>query len=251
MTPQTPPPINQWKTLDKDLGRIVQLEQATAFLGRPVIALGTALVFIVLAAFIALGMAGAVPGTALIVVAAAFGAYMALNIGANDVANNMGPAVGSNALTMGGALVIAAICETAGALIAGGDVVSTISGGIVAPEAVADPTLFVWAMMAALIASALWLNLATWVGAPVSTTHSIVGGVMGAGIAAAGLAAVNWPTMGQIALSWVVSPVLGGVIAALFLALIKARIEDAPDKLAAARVWVPGLVGFMAGAFTA
>jgi inorganic phosphate transporter, PiT family len=117
---------------------------------------------------------------------------MALNIGANDVANNMGPAVGAKVLTMGGALVIAVIFETAGALIAGGDVVSTISGGIVAPEAVADPDTFIWAMMAALIASALWLNLATWMGAPVSTTHSIVGGVMGAGIMAAGFGAVNW-----------------------------------------------------------
>ncbi len=152
---------------------------------------------------------------------------------------------------MGGALVIAAIFETAGSLIAGGDVVSTISGGIVAPEAVADPNTFIWAMMAALIASSLWLNLATWMGAPVSTTHSIVGGVMGAGIAAAGFGAVDWGKMGQIAASWVISPVLGGVIAALFLAFIKAFINDVPDKITAARRWVPLLIGIMAGAFSA
>ena len=79
-------------------------------------------------------------------------------------------------------------------------------------------------MLAALLSAALWVNLATWVGAPVSTTHSVVGGVMGAGIAAAGFAAVNWPTMYKIAASWVISPVLGGVVAALFLWFIKNRI---------------------------
>jgi hypothetical protein len=91
---------------------------------------------------------------------------MALNIGANDVANNMGPAVGANALTMGGAIVIAAVFESAGALLAGGDVVSTIARGIIAPESAAlAPRSFVWAMMAALLSSALWVNLATWIGA--------------------------------------------------------------------------------------
>lgn len=194
---------------------------------------------------------GGTPGTATLVVAACFGAYMALNIGANDVANNMGPAVGANALTMGGAIVIAAIFETAGALIAGGDVVSTISGGIVAPEAVADPDVFVRAMMSALIASALWLNLATWFGAPVSTTHSIVGGVVGAGVVAAGFGAVDWNKMSQIAASWVISPLMGGIIAAVFLAFIKATVNDVEDKITAARRWVPILIGIMAGAFAA
>ncbi|MCB1425772.1 MAG: inorganic phosphate transporter, partial [Notoacmeibacter sp.] len=177
--------------------------------------------------------------------------YMALNIGANDVANNVGPAVGSRAMTMGGALVLAAVCESAGALIAGGDVVSTISKGIIDPATVANPDIFVAAMMAALISSALWVNLATWIGAPVSTTHSVVGGVMGAGIAAAGMASVNWPTMGAIAASWVVSPLLGGVIAAAFLAFIKSFIIYQDDKIAAARRWVPVLIAIMAGAFAA
>ena len=251
MTDRPSPPQNQWKTLDKDLGRIVQLEQALVFISRPMIAIRLGVLFILICAIAAIVLAGGSSSTVILVTAAAFGAYMALNIGANDVANNMGPAVGANALSMGGALVIAAVFETAGALIAGGDVVSTISGGIVSPEAVADPDTFVWAMMAALLAAALWLNLATWVGAPVSTTHSIVGGVMGAGIMAAGFGAVNWPTMGQIAASWVISPVLGGVIAALFLAFIKAYINDVPDKIAAARRWVPVLIGVMAGAFSA
>ena len=245
------PPINRWKTLDKDLGRLGSLELATQYVARPLVAPGVALAFVVVVALAAAVFSGGSPDRLLVIAAAVFGAYMALNIGANDVANNMGPAVGANALTMGGALIIAAICETAGALIAGGDVVNTISGGIVAPEALGDGRDFVWAMMAALLASALWLNLATWIGAPVSTTHSIVGGVMGAGIAAAGIWAVNWPTMGRIAASWVISPLMGAIIAAAFLALIKPRIIYADDKIAAARRWVPVLVAIMAGAFSA
>ena len=237
------------KTLDKDLGRISLLEQATAFTSRPLVGPGIALVFIVLAGLAAATVMGAGAGTWVVVMAAAIGAYMALNIGANDVANNMGPAVGAKAVTLGGALVIAAICETAGALLAGGDVVSTVSRGIVAPESVAEPQIFVWAMMAALLSGALWINLATWLGAPVSTTHSIVGGVMGAGVAAAGFAAVNWPVMGAIAASWVVSPVLGGAIAALFLAIVNNRIVYREDKIAAARTWVPVLIGVMGGVF--
>lgn len=244
-------PVNQWKTLDKDLGRIGRLEEATQFVSRGLVAPGIALAFIVLAGIAAAVLMGAQPGNLIVIAAAVIGAYMALNIGANDVANNMGPAVGANALTLGGALLIAAVFETAGALIAGGDVVKTVSSGILAPDAVSDGAHFIWAMMSALLAAALWLNLATALGAPVSTTHSIVGGVVGAGIAAAGFGAVNWPAIGTIAASWVISPVLGGIIAAAFLALIKSRIIYVEDKLAAARYWVPILIGIMAGAFAA
>ena len=240
---------NSWATLDKDLNRISRVESATAYVSRPLVGMGIALAFIVLAGLMAAMLMGTEDLNIVVVAAAVFGAYMALNIGANDVANNMGPAVGANALTMGGAIVIAAIFESAGALLAGGDVVSTISRGIIDPAGIADPRIFVWAMMAALISSALWVNLATWVGAPVSTTHSVVGGGMGAGIVAAGLGAVNWPSMGAIAASWVISPLLGGLIAAAFLALIKSRIIYREDKIAAARVWVPVLLGIMAGAF--
>ncbi|SIS58800.1 inorganic phosphate transporter [Phaeovulum vinaykumarii] len=242
-------PIDAWKTLDKDLGRIGRLEEAALFVSRPLVAPGIALAFIVLAGLVAAVVMGAQTGAVLMIAAAAIGAYMALNIGANDVANNMGPAVGANALSMMGALAIAAFFETAGALIAGGDVVKTISTGIVAPGTIGGGAEFVRAMMGALLAAALWLNLATALGAPVSTTHSIVGGVVGAGVAAAGLSAVNWVAIGTIAASWVISPLLGGVIAAGFLALLKARVIYVEDKLAAARVWVPALNGIMAGSF--
>ena len=245
------PQRRQWKTLDRDLNRIAILENATSYVSRPMVGPGIALVFIVLAGLAAAVLLGTTPINFVVVAAAAFGAYMAVNIGANDVANNMGPAVGANALTMGGAILIAVIAESAGALLAGGEVVSTISKGIIDPAVMASTDVFIWAMMAALISAALWVNLATWLGAPVSTTHSVVGGVMGAGIAAAGMAAVNWPTMGKIAASWVISPLLGGIVAALFLALIKSRIIYQDDKIAAARRWVPILVAVMAGVFSA
>jgi PiT family inorganic phosphate transporter len=245
------PDSKQWNTVDKDLNKISQVEYATAYISRPLVAPGVALAFMVMAGLAAALLFGTTPVNMVVIAAAVIGAYMAINIGANDVANNMGPAVGANALSMGGAIAIAAIFESAGALLAGGDVVSTISKGIIDPTSVAETRAFIWAMMAALLSAALWINLATWVGAPVSTTHSVVGGVMGAGIAAAGLGAVNWPTMGAIAASWVISPVLGGVIAAAFLALIKSRILYQEDKIAAARRWVPILVAIMAGAFAA
>ena len=200
-------------------------------------------------AFVSL-QAGALEHSAFVIAAGVIGGYMAINIGANDVANNVGPAVGSRALTMAGALVIAAVCETAGAILAGGDVVNTISKGIIDPALMPDTATFIMAMTGALLAAALWLNLATYFGAPVSTTHAIVGGVLGAGIAATGTAAVNWGTMGKIAASWVISPVLGGVVAALFLAFIKFAILDKDDKIAAAKRWVPVLVAIMASAFS-
>ncbi|MCK7594345.1 inorganic phosphate transporter [Pseudomarimonas salicorniae] len=184
-----------------------------------------------------------------LVIAAAFGAYMAMNIGANDVANNVGPAVGARAMSLAVAIGIAAVFEAAGAIIAGGEVVGTIKGGIIDPSRIDDARAFVWVMMAALLAAALWLNLATAIGAPVSTTHSIVGAVLGSGIAAAGWDIANWGTVGSIAASWVVSPLLGGLIAALLLYVIKQRITYQTDLVEAARKTVPVLLALMAWSF--
>ena len=189
------------------------------------------------------------PNNMLLMAAAVIGGYMAINIGANDVANNVGPAVGSGALSLGAAVVIAAIFEASGAIIAGGDVVSTIKGGIIDPSSLEEGRAFVWLMTAALLAGALWLNLATWMGAPVSTTHSIVGGVLGAGIAAGGWGIADWAVMGKIAASWVISPVLGGALAALFLFAIKKTVLYRKEVIPAARTFVPWLVAIMAWAF--
>ncbi|MCB1748603.1 MAG: inorganic phosphate transporter [Gammaproteobacteria bacterium] len=186
----------------------------------------------------------------LLVVAGIVGGYMAMNIGANDVANNVGPAVGARALTMAGAILIAAVCEAAGALIAGGDVVGTIRNGIIAPDAVAAADVFVWLMLAAMLAGALWLNIATAVGAPISTTHSIVGGVLGAGVAAGGWSVVDWVKVGQIAASWIISPLFGGIIAAAFLLLIKRTITYKTDVTEAAARVVPLLIAAMTWAFS-
>ena len=214
------------------------------------IRLGSALFFMVAVLAYSFMSTGGIPNNVFLAIAALFGAYMAMNIGANDVANNVGPAVGSKALTMGGAIVIAAIFEAGGALIAGGDVVKTIKKGIIDIAAFSGNTdSFIWAMMAALLAAALWLNFATMAKAPVSTTHSIVGGVMGAGIAAAGFGIVAWGTMGKIAASWIISPVLGGIIAASFLFAIKKTMVFKKDKIEAAVKWVPVFVAIMSWAF--
>eukprot|EP00768_Dysnectes_brevis_P003982 gnl/Dysnectes_brevis/2823_a3444_1213.p1 GENE.gnl/Dysnectes_brevis/2823_a3444_1213~~gnl/Dysnectes_brevis/2823_a3444_1213.p1 ORF type:complete len:544 (-),score=-70.79 gnl/Dysnectes_brevis/2823_a3444_1213:75-1706(-) len=214
------------------------------------IRLGFALFFMVVVLSYSFISTGGIPNNLFLAIAALFGAYMAMNIGANDVANNVGPAVGSKALTMGGAIVIAAIFEASGALIAGGDVVKTIKKGIIDISAFGGNTdSFIWAMMAALLAAAVWLNIATMAKAPVSTTHSIVGGVMGAGIAAAGFSIVAWGTVAKIALSWIVSPILGGVVAALFLFAIKKTIVYKEDKIEAATKWVPVFVAIMSWAF--
>ncbi len=214
------------------------------------IRLGFALFFMVAVLSYSFLSTGGIPNNMFLAIAALFGAYMAMNIGANDVANNVGPAVGSKALTMGGAIVIAAVFEAAGALIAGGDVVKTIKKGIIDIAAFGGNTdSFIWAMMAALLAAAVWLNFATMAKAPVSTTHSIVGGVMGAGIAAAGFSIVAWGTMAKIAASWIISPVLGGIIAASFLLAIKKTMVYKEDKVSAAVKWVPVFVAVMSWAF--
>lgn len=233
--------------MKKELEKIAMIEDATKPARNELFRLGMALLFIVGIVLTLVSREGEI--SFMLVIAAMIGGYMAMNIGANDVANNVGPAVGSRALTLTGAIFIAAIFEASGALIAGGDVVGTIKKGIIDPALINDTDIFIWLMMAALLAGALWLNLATAIGAPVSTTHSIVGGVLGAGIAAGGFGIADWGTMGQIAASWVVSPVLGGIIAASFLYLIKRTITYKSDMLHAAQRMVPLLIGIMAWAF--
>ncbi len=208
-----------------------------------------ALIFVVMVFLWSYISHGDVPNNTFLIIGAIFGAYMAMNIGANDVANNVGPAVGSKALTVFWAIIIASIFEAAGAFIAGGDVVSTIKKGIIDPALFENTDTFIWAMSAALLSAALWLNFATSVGAPVSTTHSIVGGVMGAGIAAAGFNIVDWGTMGKIAASWVISPVLGGVVAASFLYYIKKNIIFKDDMIESAKKFVPILIAIMTMVF--
>lgn len=226
-----------------------KIEKHAAATREEITRLGFALLFLVFIMIYSATSFGGMPGNVLLVAAATIGGYMAMNIGANDVANNVGPAVGSHAITLTGAILIAMFFEAGGALIAGGDVVGTIKNGIISPDAIQNTNEFIWLMMAALLAAALWLNVATALGAPVSTTHSIVGGVLGAGIAAGGLGIADWGKVGQIVASWVISPLLGGLIAAGFLLLIKRTINYRPDILAAGRKMVPLLIGVMGWSF--
>lgn len=242
---------NNWQTIDRDLDRLSRVEIVTMFIGKPIAAIGLTLAFLVIVAAFGLTRFGFDSNAIIITIGAVFAAYMALNIGANDVANNMGPAVGAKVLRVGIALGIAAICEAAGAVLAGGKVTATVSSNIVDPTMIANSTDFMRVMLSSSVAAAIWVNLATSIRAPVSTTHSVIGAVVGAGIIAAGLDAVNWPVMGRIAASWVISPVMGGVIAAIVLAAIKLLIIYRDDKIAAARTWLPVFLGLMAGAFSA
>jgi PiT family inorganic phosphate transporter len=235
--------------LDKDLKKVVRIESATQALSRTLATPGLLIVFMIGAVAVASLSIVQGPYTHFVILGAVIAAYMALNIGANDVANNMGPAVGSRALTMASALGIAAVAEAAGAILAGGDVVNTVSRSLLRPGASASIESFMLVMIAALMAAALWIHLATLLRAPVSTTHAIIGGVVGAGVAAFGTAAVEWAVIGTIVASWVISPALGGVMAAALLAFVKFAVLYRADRIAAARLWVPVLVALMAGVF--
>ncbi|WP_179875414.1 inorganic phosphate transporter [Sinorhizobium sp. BJ1] len=238
-------------TLDKDLDKVSLAEEASQFVMRGLAAPGFGLLFLILSmAFAASYFTGA-SGTAIVVAGAAVAAYMAMNIGANDVTNNVGAAVGAKAMTMATALGIAAVFEIAGAVIAGRKVTLTIEAGIIDGARLLSPEILIWVMMAALLSAAVWINIATYARAPVSTTHSIVGGIIGAGLAAEGFASVKWWTIAGITASWSVSPLLGGTIAALFLAFLKEFIIYRDDKIEAARLWMPIVLGVTAGAFTA
>jgi PiT family inorganic phosphate transporter len=183
------------------------------------------------------------PTTIVLALAAIAGLYMAWNIGANDVANAMGTSVGSGALTLRRAIIVAAIFEFGGAMLVGGTVTKTIRKGIVDVAAFGgDPMVIAIGMTCCLLAAALWLNIATYAGWPVSTTHSIVGAVVGFGLIAGGFSAVNWVVMGKIAASWVVSPMLGGFLGYLGFVFIKRRILNVDRPLLALRGWGPMMV---------
>lgn len=169
--------------------------------------------------------------------------YMACNIGANDVANAMGTSVGAKSLTFRQAVLVAAIAEFAGAVFVGGHVSDTVRKGMVDPNLFADmPLHLVYGMISALIAASIWLHIASSLGWPVSTTHSIVGAVVGFGMIAGGADAVNWGKVGFVVLSWVVSPVMGGLVAYGVFRFITVYILDKRNPVAEAKKWVPLMV---------
>ncbi len=188
-------------------------------------------------------------GTIFLVMACLFGFFMAWGIGANDVANAMGTSVGSRALTIKQAILVAMIFEFAGAYLAGGEVTSTIRKGIIDADQLSDnPELMVYGMMSALLAAGTWLLIASMKGWPVSTTHSIVGAIVGFAAVGISMEAVYWSKVGTIVASWVVSPVLAGTISFGLFMSVKILILDTDDPFNRAKRFIPvymWMVGYM------
>ena len=181
----------------------------------------------------------------LVITAVIIGMYMAWNIGANDVANSMADAVGSRALTIFWAVVLAGVCEFFGAVLVGSHVTDTIRKEIIdTTPFIQNPRILVHGMICAMLAAAIWLNLASYFGMPVSTTHSIVGAVVGFGIIQAGVTHIRWGMLGKIVASWFVSPLAGGLIAYLIFKQISRHILAVEKPLSAARKGVPLCVFF-------
>ena len=175
-----------------------------------------------------------------VALAAAFGLFMAWGIGANDVANAMATSVGSKVLTIRKAILVAAVFEFLGAVLAGGEVTSTIRNGIVDPADLSDtPRLLIYGMLAALLAAGVWLLIASHKGWPVSTTHSIVGAIVGFAAVGIGVDAVQWGKVGTIVMSWIVSPLVAGSLAYLIFVSVQLLILGHPDPLARAKRYVP------------
>jgi len=177
-----------------------------------------------------------------IVLAVLVGFYVAFTIGANDVANAMGTSVGSKALTLMQAVLVAAIFEFLGAVLVGSHVTNTIRKGIIDPLTFTPhPELLLYGMFAALISTGIWIHLATNYGLPISTTHSIVGSIIGFGIVASGFMSIGWGKVGTIALSWIVSPALGGFIAFYMYKFISKRILNAENPIKSLKKFAPFL----------
>ena len=168
-----------------------------------------------------------------------FGLYMAWGIGANDVANAMATSVGSRAITIKQAIIIAAIFEFLGAFLAGGEVTATIRKGIIDSDVINDANVLVYGMLSALLAAAVWLTIASRFGWPVSTTHSIVGAIVGFALVAVGTEAVHWGQMGMIASSWVTSPVAAGILAFLLIMSVQKFIFETDNPELQTRRLVP------------
>ena len=189
------------------------------------------------------------PLTILLIIAVVAGLYMAWNIGANDVANAFGTSVGSGAISIRQAVLFAAVFEFTGAFFVGAPVAETISGSIVAPETFSfRPEVLGIGMVAALLASSVWLNIATFFGQPVSTTHAIIGAVVGFACVACGPACVGWAQMGTIAASWVVSPLAGGVLAyVIYRWGVKRYVLENRHPVYMAGLFMPVAMGALAG----
>ena len=182
--------------------------------------------------------------TILLIALLGVGFYMAWNIGANDVSNAMGTSVGSGALTLTKAIIIAAVLEFAGAFLLGANVSETMQRGLINPDHfLADPRILLYGMFSALLGTAIWLQVASFFGWPVSTTHAIVGAILGFGVIVGGPHTVHWEIVGSIALSWVISPVLSGLFAYILFTILQRKVLYAHNPIFASRQVIPYLTG--------
>ena len=186
-------------------------------------------------------------GLIVLIIAVAVGLYSAINIGANDVANSMATSVASKALTIKKAVVVAGVFDMLGATLVGAHVANTIRKGLVDPLEFSDtPELFVYGMLAAVLGSALWVNIATYFKLPVSTTHSIIGGVLGFGLVSVGAAGIQWKVVLFVVLSWIISPVFGGIIAFSIFSIIKKFVLSSETPIERTKRLGPYLTGTVA-----
>ncbi|WP_176804981.1 inorganic phosphate transporter [Paracoccus isoporae] len=233
----------EYHVLDKDLSKLGHAEGAGRVAGRPLRRFGLILWVVGLLALLAAFAGADVPSQGTMIAGLAVAMYLGLNMGANDVANSAGAAIGARALPIGLGLAAVAAAELCGALLAGSAVTRTIAEEIIAPAQGTGAGRELASVMAcALVGAGLWITLANWARAPVSTTHSIVGAVAGAGMAAMGVTAVNWAMIGQIALGWVFAPLAAALMAAGILGFLRWRVHFAEDSVKAARLWLPLLI---------
>ncbi|KGJ04486.1 inorganic phosphate transporter, PiT family [Paracoccus halophilus] len=236
----------EFRTLDKDLSRVTNAEHAIMQSARPLLRLGIALIFMVAASVTAASLFAGPSSISVVAAGMAVAAYLALSIGANDVANSLGPAVGAGAIGMTTGLLMVAVMEVCGAVIAGNAITATLTEGLVG-NTLGQGEATARMMLVALLAAGTWISFATWMNAPVSTTHSVVGAIAGAGLATFGTDAVNWPVLAKIAIGWVASPFIAGLIAAALLALLRNRVLRREDRTEAGRLWLPVLVALSFG----
>lgn len=227
----------QYRILDKDLGRLSNAEHARVASAQPLLRLGIALIFIVALTTVATTVLSSQPNWGMMAAAVAIAIYLALTIGSNDLANSLSPAVGAGAITLVKGLMLITVVEVLGAVVGGGPVTRTLTQDLIGDGyATGEETAHM--MLAALTGAATCIGIATWLNAPVSTTHSVVGAIAGAGIATIGLGAVHWPAMAMVALGWVLSPVVSGLLAAGLLASMHRSMLDKRNPIRAGRVWL-------------
>ncbi|MBK4214449.1 inorganic phosphate transporter [Paracoccus caeni] len=240
-----------YRTLDKDLGRITHTETAQAHAFRPVRWIGLAILMATAVLIVAIGWTGHHPNMAALAVGLVVAGWLGISIGANDVANALGPAVGAGAIRLMPGLLMVGAAQIAGATLAGSEVTHRLASGILDPTTLQAGASAQLVMLSALLSAAIWITFATGARLPVSTTHSIVGGIAGAGVAALGVSGINWGALSLIAFAWVLTPFVSGLLAGAILIFLRRRVLEAPDRNGAALFWLPLMVGTMGGAFAA